>query len=370
MARARASALFVFLALAGQQGARADEPPPASPPSPLAPLEAVLRAEGCRPSEVLTVAERWYAACGTQGVLVVQQTGSDRFALVERRTTQGSAHAVFVRNGVVWVETQRTEATLLSELPVVATAGAPAPSRTGALPVAEPIAVQNERRVAPPRPAGVFALEAALRPVLPIDELAIAALAELAATYYGERAFYAAGRFFPLGGLIGRGADVGALGMQATAGYDHTLFAVGLGAGALQQNTLEYEYSPELGSREVERRAFRLAIVQEARLGAVDGLGLRVTNAFVLGDDRWRFGFVDLRLQFPAGQRTWLTVGGGGGAQADFFYAELGLRRLLRGMRGRGSLFVRPTVGVAGIARPADSWIPGPMVGAHLEWRP
>jgi hypothetical protein len=82
-----------------------------------------------------------------------------------------------------------------------------------------------------------------------------------------------------------------------------------------------------------------------------------------------RFGFFDLNLQIPLNRQTWLTAAGGGGRQAGYLYGELGLKRLLRGDRGSGSLFVKPSVGVAGIDNHRDGFGAGPMIGCQLEWR-
>jgi hypothetical protein len=218
---------------------------------------------------------------------------------------------------------------------------------------------------APRRVAKVLAMELALRPTLPIDELAFAAIGELAVSYRGERAWYAQARLLPLGGLVGKGHDQGLFGAYGAAGYDHQLFAIGLGMGVLRGSNVwdDYDYDG------YEDEDFVFSITQSVRLGALDGLSLNVTNAFVLDDERWNFAFVEIGLQVPVGRRTWLTANGAGGGYAGFFYGELGLRRLLFGDRSGGSLFVRPSVGVAGVDTRDGTWSPGPMVGIHLEWR-
>ena len=110
-------------------------------------------------------------------------------------------------------------------------------------------------------------------------------------------------------------------------------------------------------------------MIQQARLGALDGLNFMLTNAFVLVDQRWHFGYFDLTVQVPLNRKTWLTAAGGGAQQAGYAYGELGLRRLLRGDRGSGSLFVKPSVGAAGIDNRYDGYGFGPMIGCHFEWR-
>lgn len=344
----------------------------------LAPLRRALEARGCGATEVLEYEQRWIAACGTGTVLVFRRGDSGGFALIEQRETSGEARAVFVRNGLVWVEVLHTEARPLGEL-VARPAEQPAPARSlvappegavGPTPRASlPREHESDSAVAPSRIGGVLMLEAGVRPFLPLDELAFAGIGDLAATYRGERPWYAEARLSPLGGFVGKGRDTGLFGASASAGYDHPLFSVGLGVGVLKRADLEYRSAPTGEWSEELDEGMAFAVSQSARLGALDGLSLSLTNAFVLNDDRWRFGMIDVKAQVPVGRRTWIVGAGGGGEQAGLFYAELALKRLVRGDRGSGSLFVQPSVGVAGIDTYDDSMVPGPMVGVRLEWR-
>lgn len=353
--------------LSGLSGAHAQAPSPDAPEA----LHALLRGAGCTPVDLVAHGAQWVVACGAPGVssVLVAAPRDGQLALIAQHGVQGTAHAVFLRAGEPWVEMRTAVALPLSSLP---------PLARGALPVAPTLApqpagavVEVESAVAPRRLGALLVVEGSLRPFLPIGALAGAALAELSASYYAERAFYARVRAFPLGGRVGRGRDVGVLGAIAEAGYDHALFSVGLGAGAVRRGDGYASFSRDGIERWERDESVALAVVQAARLGALDGLSLRVTNAFLLDDARWRFGFLDASMQVPAGRRTWVGVAGGGGAQSGFFYAELSLRRLVRGDRGRGSLFVRPSVGLSGIdTRDSAGWSPGPMVGMHLEWRP
>ena len=334
-------------------------------------LRAALEASRCHPPDVLELGGRWYAACGQAGVVVFARTPGG-FALIERRTALGDVRAVFERNGLVWVEVQRNEARPFSELGAVTAATQPAPlalpaGTTPSLPDREP-GDRAESILAPPRIAKSLAFEFALRPYLPIDELAFAAVGQLGVSYRGERPWYVQGQLYPIGGLVGKGRERGLFGAFASGGYDHSLFSVGVGIGALR-GTTETWFDYYGDSVRAPEHSFAFSVTQSVRLGALDGLHMAVTNAFVLEDDRWQFGFVDVLLQAPTGRRTWIVVDGGGGGYARFFYGEVGLRRLVRGDRGQGALFVRPSVGAAGVEADDGGLTGGPMVGIHLELR-
>jgi hypothetical protein len=109
---------------------------------------------------------------------------------------------------------------------------------------------------------------------------------------------------------------------------------------------------------------------QSARLGARDGLHLQVDTSFALADREWHFAYTEGSGQIPLGARTWLILAAGGGEVGRFVHGALGLRRLVRGNGGHGSLFVKPCVGVVGVERADSTTLDlGPSVGVHLEWR-
>jgi hypothetical protein len=361
-------------------------PPPVSPVDPET-VRAALASWGCQALSMVDFNGRWYAACGPAGVFVVERRSAASLELAERR--QGFARALYVRDGALWVELTRVEAKPVSELMPEAL-NAPVPVQNVAPQAVAPYAPatppgtlvqagggvapsRGESRSFPPRVGGVFLLEASLRPILPIDTLSFAGLAELGLTYRGERYWFAEARLFPFGGLVGEGKDTPVVGAQGLVGYDHPYFAVGLGAGVIMRGEVSSEWSSRLQTTlyyEDEGPAF--SATQFARLGAADGLHLIIRSSFVLLDDGWQPAMAEVRGQIPVGNNTWLAPAGGGGAEAGFFYAEVGLRRLLYGDRKSGSLFARPSAGVAGVEkrdRDYDTMRPGPMVGFHIEWR-
>jgi hypothetical protein len=346
------------------------------------PVRQALLGWGCEALDVLEIAPRSYAACGAQGVFIVERR-ADQLALIERRSVSGAARAVYLRGDSVWVETAHTDARPLADLapaappaPTPATPSAPpAPIPPSELtlpsPLLRPVQPREESRLFPSRVGGVTVLELSVRPLLPIDTRAFGGIGELALSYIGERHWFVQARGFPLGGIIGEGRDTPLMGALAQGGYDHPYFAIGIGAGALTRGAWHEDYDPTIMNyRHRTTQSTRFAIGQYARLGPSDGLNLTAQSLFVLLDD-WKFGFFELRGQIPLTRGTWLTPGGAGGAQAGFFYGEIGLRHLLLGDRRSGSLFVRPSVGVAGVDKRDrfDSMRIGPMIGFHVEWR-
>jgi len=221
--------------------------------------------------------------------------------------------------------------------------------------------------VAPPRIGGLTVLEGGIRPFLPTESLGIGVLADLAVTYLAERPFYARVELQPVGGILSARSDAGLFTGYALLGYDQQYFAVGMGVGLVLARRNGWATADE----EHADVGTTFSVKQAARLGARDGLHLRVDNSFVLGAKAWHFAYVQVGLQLPLGTRTWLTLDGAGGEAGRFLRYDIGLRRILLGNGGAGSLFVRPSVGVAGVVRDdfAGTLDVGPMVGVHLEWR-
>ncbi|HEX6244585.1 MAG TPA: hypothetical protein VFZ61_26885 [Polyangiales bacterium] len=219
--------------------------------------------------------------------------------------------------------------------------------------------------VAPPRAGGVMLLEGGVVPYLPIGALGVGALANLAFTYLGERPFYLRAEIAPAGGVIASGTNGVVFAAHALGGYDHTFFAVGVGVGLLlgSHSILADDYEA-YGTDAV------FSFKQSMRLGTRDGLNLRVDTSFALADRQWHFAYTEGSGQIPLGSRTWLILSGGGGEVGRFVHGSLGLRRMVRGNGGSGSLFVKPSVGMVGIERKDSSTMDaGPAVGIHLEWR-
>jgi hypothetical protein len=218
--------------------------------------------------------------------------------------------------------------------------------------------------VAPPRVPRLLHLEGGISPYLPIGNLGLGALADASVTYAFERPLYVRAELSPMGLILSKESDAGVLTGHVLAGYDHNYFAVGLGLGLLMGNRSSlYEWGRS-GAAPV------LSVKQATRLGARDGLNVRVDTTFALAAEQWQFAAVEVNAQIPLGARTWLTLGGGGGEASRYARGSLGLRRLVYGHGGSGSLFVSPSVGVVGVTQLSGTTTEaGPSVGVHLEWR-
>ncbi|HEX5660337.1 MAG TPA: hypothetical protein VFX59_24245, partial [Polyangiales bacterium] len=163
------------------------------------PVRAALVSWGCEPLQVLALGERWYAACGAQGVFVVERREGN-LELAERRRVPGAARAVYARDDLVWVESTHVEARPVIDLAVEgaavmvaapAPAPAPAPAQSSLPPpILKPIAPKPESKLFPARVAGYLVLEGSVRPLLPIDTRAIAGIGELALGYVGGRHWF------------------------------------------------------------------------------------------------------------------------------------------------------------------------------------
>jgi hypothetical protein len=231
--------------------------------------------------------------------------------------------------------------------------------------------------LAPPRFGGMLQLEGAIRPYLPVRKAGLGALGELAITYHAAVPFYFRAEVSPLGGRAGSGAARGAVGAFASVGWDHALFAVGVGAGVLQRRNYTQQTTREGGVTTTVEEAYdrtvpSFAVSQFVRVGALDGLHATLTNVLAVAEssDEWAFGYLLVRAQIPLSATAWLCPAAGGGRGAGFVLGELGARLLVHGNGRGGSLFLKPTLGIAGVgAYPAANYVAGPTVGLHAEYR-
>lgn len=223
--------------------------------------------------------------------------------------------------------------------------------------------------VMPPRVGGVLLLEASLQPYLPIGTKGIGALADLSVTYLAERPFYARLELRPAGGILSADSEAGVFSGFALLGYDHQYFSLGLGVGMIEADRNSWSGNWEIADTASAKPS--LAVKQAARLGARDGLHLGFTNSFVLGGSEWHYATTEVNAQVPVNERTWLTAQAAGGEVGRVARGAVGMRRLVRGNGGSGSLFVHPAVGVVGIARSSGDPVfdTGPMIGCSVEWR-
>jgi hypothetical protein len=273
--------------------------------------------------------------------------------------------------------------------------------------------------IGPERLGGLRESGLVVRPLLGLDTLGVAFVNELWTTWVFETPWYATARVAPLGvGWSRDGNPISVAGL-VSGGYDARYFSVGLGAGWSMLNgdpgswgRGDYYAQDEGGwgqAVQFEDVDNAFSVVQEARLGARDGLNLTVRNTFVLvpqqeqqwtgdcenydywyyyyeyeGDQSWEdcyevvdtgssfeFGGIAMALNVPVGSRTDLFSDfGTGGAGAT--WVEGGVATWLRGHGDTGSLGISVAAGYGSLeAQPNDDWVQlyGPLVSLGARWR-
>lgn len=263
--------------------------------------------------------------------------------------------------------------------------------------------------VAPERLGGVWEAGVVVRPVLALDTVGVAFINDAWLNLNFEQPWYLQARLSPLAfGWSADGNPISVAGVLS-GGYDSRYFSVGLGAGGSMLNgepgTTEYNAVDEGGGFGSETQfkdvdgAF--AVVQEARLGARDGLSISVRNTFLLvpittvtyeydkttGDyvydedgsptysessrDQFVYGGLAMRVNVPTGDRTDLFANWSFG-EAGEIVVEGGVSTWVRGNGDKGSIGVQVGAGYGYIeGKPDDEYVVlnGPMVSIGGRYR-
>lgn len=251
--------------------------------------------------------------------------------------------------------------------------------------------------LAPPRFEGFREIGGVVRPTLALDTLGVGMVGEAWVTVGFDTPWYVSGRLSPIGlgwSTEGNPLSVAALG---TGGYDTRYFGVGLGAGWSMLNVnpgnAYYDASGAEIEADFEDVSSAFAFVQEARLGARDGLRLEIRNTLLLTpryvytettDENgqyvgtyteegvaFSFGGIAMDLAVPTGDRTDLFFDFGTG-DAGATWVEGGVSSWLKGNGDVGSVGLRVGAGYAGLSgRPNDSYVQigGPMVSVGGRYR-
>lgn len=263
--------------------------------------------------------------------------------------------------------------------------------------------------VAPERLGGVTEVGVVVRPVLALDTVGVAFINDAWLLVSFDKPWYAQARLAPLAfGWSADGNPISVAGV-VSGGYDSRYFSVGLGAGGSMLNSqpgstryaaaeADYSIAEEAQFTDVDG-AF--AIVQEARLGARDGLSISVRNTFLLvpittitysydettgankldedGNpisssterDEFVYGGLAMRLNVPTGDRTDLFANWSFG-EAGEIVVEGGVSTWLRGNGDKGSLGLQVAAGYGSIeGNPDDTYVvlSGPMVSVGGRYR-
>lgn len=216
--------------------------------------------------------------------------------------------------------------------------------------------------VRPPRVSGLYETSFMARPFFALGDFGVGMVSDASFGYRGEHLHLMA-LMEPVGVGLAKDGNVVALAGNIVAAYDTQMFEVGLGLGwsAVNDSIEDGDFlasSDNAGGGvqppEFDRVRSGLSIAQVVRLGALDGFHLSVHNTFLVYESQFNYGGTTAALQIPVAERAWLLARGGGGV-AGYAYGELGLRVLVRGNGGSGSIFITPSVGGAGLFGEKDS---------------
>jgi hypothetical protein len=201
-----------------------------------------------------------------------------------------------------------------------------------------------------------------VRPMFNFGEVNVASLTDLAGGwYYGPLHLQA--RLSPLG--LSAPQAVNLANFHVLAGYQNDVAEFAVGGGyffnrfqaryegqcddggivALKSDEATAGASAEEPPRYMCRQAGP-SVVQQLRLGSVDGVNLRLTNSLAIDDGKFRFGYLEGSFDFPVARSINLYAAGGGSAGAQF--GEIGTRTYFRGVGGRDTLIL--TTGIGGSA--------------------
>lgn len=176
----------------------------------------------------------------------------------------------------------------------------------------------------------MFELAMNLRPFLKVGgPLGGGFLIDGDATYHGNGYFVGA-RLLTLGLGWSKEADAVSTAAFLEAGYDAQPVAVGIGFGAGH------------ASGEATPSGVVPVVSQNVRVGAQDGLNLRIINVLYYGevegvDAGFRHGATTLKLRVPIMDSTDIVAEGGGGA-LGYGYGALGVHTWLKGLGDPGSV--------------------------------
>jgi hypothetical protein len=225
----------------------------------------------------------------------------------------------------------------------------------------------------PPRAGGFWEVEAIARPFLPLGTSGVGAILESGVGYRAaDIPFRMRAHLSPVSlGAYREGSVTGETGALIPS-YDGRHIEVGIGAGIGTKRTWTGDSRVDWDGtryRVVQENATAPILVQHIRFGSLDGVSFEMTNTVVLLENEFRYAGFGLSGRAPMTDGVWLAFRGegyGGGTG----YGEAGLRFLVHGTGGPGSLFLTPLFGGASLG--AEGNVPsrgGPMIGLDAEWR-
>jgi hypothetical protein len=393
--------------------ARAQEPPEAPAAAPEYTLDgnllrivaggtAAVVDLGCQGRATLRTAGKLLVACGTAGVVQVDVSDPTSPQREGSMQVDGDATGLFVRDGRVWVEIShvdarpvRIDAQTSSAAPTPTTERGAPPERETA--VARAVERESPSIMAPPRQANLWELSLETSAFVAIGALGAGVLGSASVAYRFDAPFVVRAEVAPFG-IAGPtsasnetsfgpvtsgqtpqnnqgGRTITTAAAHLLAGIDTQFIEVAVGAGSatVNQNTGFFNGVPDTSA---------FSIAESARIGARDGLSLTLESSVIAANKQFNLGYFVSSLQIPLSRTAMLVVRGGGG-DVGFAYGDLGVRVLMRGDGGRGTVALTGFVGGASIMVDLcssntlppfteacnSSNLGGPSLGGALEWK-
>jgi hypothetical protein len=366
---------------------------------------------GCPGRSTLRIGAKLLVACGTAGV--VEFDLSDPLSPRRDGTmpVDGIATGLFLHDGVAWVEVSQVDArpvrigapspTLAPASPAPIPSRKPAPTRYLPPIAADDIppgdaAKEPQGIVAPPRQGGLWELSFLTSAFVAFGSLGAGLLGSASVAYRFEAPLVLRAQITPFG-VAGPSSttrttfNAPPFGQTTTgSGGAVTVFATHLLFGL---DTQYVEASLGFGGATVnENTAFRTgggspatgaaSIVEAARIGARDGLALYLESSTIAVNQKFDLGYFVSTFQIPVTPKVMLVLRGGGG-NVGFGYGDLGVRVVVRGDGGKGTLALTGFAGGALIQLNLCSSNPdppfasacnsanlgGPSLGGGVEWK-
>ncbi|MGA7120532.1 MAG: hypothetical protein WBY94_10565 [Polyangiaceae bacterium] len=349
---------------------------------------------GCGGRAMLRAGNKLFVACGAAGVVEFDLSDPAAPRRDGSMLVDGSATGLFLHDGFVWVEVAHVDA---RPVHIGSSSEAPLQAISPLVPYGERVAEaapeappkEPESVVAPPRHGGLWELSLTSSAFVAFGSLGVGVLGSASVAYRFEAPFVLRAEVSPFGvggpssttsccanGQITStsGSAVSVFAAHVLAGLDTQFVEVGLGVGgaSVNENT-NSAGAPATGS---------LTIVQSARIGAHDGLALNFQSSAIAINNQFNLGYFTMSLQIPVSAKAMLIARGGGG-NVGFGYGDLGVRVLVRGNGGKGTLALTGYAGVDLIQENLCSTNPdppfsnscntatlvGPALGGAVEWR-
>lgn len=209
---------------------------------------------------------------------------------------------------------------------------------------AQPRRIRNFYPIAPERIGGVGETIFTIRPALVLEGLGAAVLMDFATHYHFNPDFYVSAQLQPIGFGHSRTGTSMSLSALASGGYDHRYFSVGLGFGFMTKDYPQGSGYFGFGS---------VAISQEVRFGARNGLNLFLRNTFVKNSDKFEYGNVLVDINIPVNTQFDVRIQGVTGLFGPQFI-EAGLRSWVIGNGNQGSLGIDFAAGFGGLQNAYD----------------